>query len=381
MRAVSDAHNELLGRPGLARPQGALGAWSDLARELVADGAFDEGAILDAEVAVRDASSRNANAIVSSRSGPGYFVKQEAEPGGERETYRRLAEVPALAPFLPAVVLSDASRARLILAVESGAEDLWVHHTALGDFPADLGRNVGRALGVLHRGTRLESPRSAPERAPFVLELHRPRVNSLRELTAAGLDLVTTLQAHPSIGRRLDELRAGWREEAFIHSDVKWPNVLNVPTGDGGAPSIRLVDWEHARDGDPAWDVGSALAAYVSFWLYSIRGSAGTIGADDLSTAARFPLSIMRPAIRACWEEYLDAAEVPSTEIATLQSRAVEFGAARLIRTAFEECAACETMRGSAALHVQVAANMLEDPQRAALALLGLSRRLDLADG
>ena len=259
-----------------------------------------------------------------------------------------------------------------MLAVEAGAEDLWAYGLARRRLPAAVAAHVGRALGLLHRGTRLPDPRAAPDRAPYALSLHRPRLDDLRALSPGSIDLVKALQAHGTIGERLDALRLGWREEALVHFDVKWPNVLVVPAADGRPGSIRLVDWEQAGDGDPAWDVGSAFAAFVSFWLYSIPRPTTGRTPGDLASSARVPLGEMRGAIRACWESYLTAAQIATAPAEDLLRRAVGLCAARLVRTASEESQIRTTLDARSALHLQVAANVLDDPDAAAARLLGL---------
>ncbi len=70
-----------------------------------------------------------------------------------------------------------------------------------------------------------------------------------------------------------------------MHNDLKWDKILiedrRRSTGDPG----RLGA---CRSGEPEWDVGSVIAAYVSFWLYSIDVipdlSRATFGPGPLST-------------------------------------------------------------------------------------------------
>jgi hypothetical protein len=334
---------------------------------------LDAAAAVRGDLVLRDASSRNANAIVLEPPGPGYFLKRVGEPGVEASVYRRIADLPELAPYLPRSVRSDAARNILLLEVEDRARDLWAHHLAGGAPDLGAGREVGRALGVLHRTTRLDAARAAPREAPYVLRCHRPRIADLRELGQAAAELVGVLQRHPAIGKGLDELRRDWTAAALIHGDVKWPNVIVVP-GDGGSAPIRLVDWEHARDGDPGWDIGSALAAYVSFWLYSIPASAPGFTSVGLAASAGAPIAGLRPGIRACWEGYLEGAGARAEGARSrLRARAVRFAAARLIRTAYEEAETQPRLSRRAALHAQVAANMLADPDGAAERLLGLA--------
>ena len=50
---------------------------------------------------------------------------------------------------------------------------------------------------------------------------------------------------------------ASFSPSCLIHGDVKWDNMI---IDDGPPPKVLLFDWELSGRGDPAWDLGSALA-------------------------------------------------------------------------------------------------------------------------
>jgi hypothetical protein len=333
----------------------------------LAEGVLDASAAVDGEVVVHDLSRRNLNMLVS--QGPAaVFVKRGS--GMERTWYRRIAGVPALADLVPPVRETGEESDLLLIETETGTTDLWDYHLEREAFPVALGRDVGRALGLLHHG----APRSMAEgdraRPPTALSIHRPPVEALRELTPATLRLVRMLQRHRTAGEVLDHFRGSWNDAAVIHNDVKWPNILAVPRPGGVLPGIRLVDWEQAGVGDPAWDLGSALAAYLTFWISSISPRPGAHGAADLADSARFPLEAMRPAIRACWAEYGATSGLGNSD--EFLVRVAGFAATRLLQTAYEATEATMVVSPAASLHLQVAVNVLDDPARAAAQLLGL---------
>jgi aminoglycoside phosphotransferase (APT) family kinase protein len=328
---------------------------------------LDAAAVVDGGVLVRDVSRRNLNMLVSRDSGPAVFVKRGS--GIERAWYRRIAAVPALAPLVPPVHAAGDGSDLLLIEAEPGATDLWEHHRGVEAFPAGLGRDVGRALALLHRAPRAMAD-GVLARHPPALSIHRPPVDALRELTPATLRLVRMVQRHPTAGGALDWLRGSWGETAVIHDDVKWPNILALPRPGGAPAAIRLIDWEHAGLGDPAWDLGSALAAYLTFWIASISPGPGAHGAEDLAASAHFPLEAMRPAIEACWAGYGATSGVGDVD-ETIR-RAAGFAAARLLQTAYEATEATGTVSGTTSLHLQVGLNALDDPARAAVQLLGL---------
>lgn len=339
-------------------------------RVLRDEGLLDEQALVEG-VVLRDASSRNHALIVERTVGDGLFVKGGADdsPALRREAgwYRRLAGDPATAAILPDVAADLSPDGILVLVAERGATDLWEHHRRIAAFPPSIGREVGRILGILHSAAS-PGPGAGPGHAPAVLGIHRPRARSLADLTPAAVELIAMIQAHPAIGEALDRMREGWQASAVVHNDVKWRNLLVVPAADGDAFSIELVDWEHAETGDPSWDIGSAIAAYLASWIESIR-IPGQAPASGLAAAARHPLEAMRPAIAACWSAY---ASTYGDERADLVA-ATQYAAARLILSAYESAQSTTGLVATAALQVQVAANILAAPHDAADRLLGLA--------
>ena len=146
---------------------------------------------------------------------------------------------------------------------------------------------------------------------------------------------------------------------------------MGAPAGHDAPPTVTIVDWELCGRGDPAWDVATVLAGYLSAWLFSIR--VGPDAAPDAGHgAAGRPLEEMRPAIRACWRAYAGGLGLGGDEARSRQVRVARFAAARLVQTAFEAAEAADRLSAGAVLHLQVASNMLEGPSDGASALLGL---------
>lgn len=94
-----------------------------------------------------------------------------------------------------------------------------------------------------------------------------PNTAALLREAAADATLVAGLRA----------ARALWRPMALVHADLKHDNVLLDP-GDG---RVRVLDWEMARLGDPAWDL-----ATLSARLMVARGDGPPWIPADLDAAA-----------------------------------------------------------------------------------------------
>jgi len=135
---------------------------------------IDPDAVIDGELTVTSAARRNRNLRVEAPTG-GYLIKQPDDPtqGGhytlraETSFYSFCQQEPtaaAMAEVLPRLVFFDPDRSLLALELLSGATPLWQRFWATGPqaFPFEIGRQVGRALGVVHRTFRDPAVLSAP---------------------------------------------------------------------------------------------------------------------------------------------------------------------------------------------------------------------------
>ena len=333
-------------------------------------------ALLDGDLAVRDASSRNRNFRVETREGPCYLLKQGLTPEAastvahEAVVYQRLAQQgAALTPYIPGFCGYDVAAGVLALELVRDAEDLRALHVRTGRFSAGPAAALGSALGTLHRSTAVP-PVLAPAAAPWILWVHRPDARVFRDISAAGLELIRVVQGAVGFPEALERVRSLWCQAALVHGDIKWDNCLVTSREDGGE-EIRLIDWEAAAPGDPGWDIGSALSHYLSFWLFSIPVT-GSVPPERFPELATYPLDAMKPAVAACWIAYAHALELNDDSSVDRLFHAVELAGARLVQTAFEAAQMMQQLTSPVLLHLQLGLNILQRPEEAAARLLGL---------
>jgi aminoglycoside phosphotransferase (APT) family kinase protein len=205
-----------------------------------------------------------------------------------------------------------------------------------------------------------------------VLLAHKPGPEVLATITPANYQTLKILQTHEHLAERLEHLRKGWKAETLIHSDIKSDNVLVIPeAASPPALDVRIVDWETAQIGDPAWDLAGMLQDFMMFWVFSIPVSPGLTPAE-MAARARYPLGDIRPAIGAAWRGYVAAAGVPAPARRELLLRATGFSAARLIQSAFELSQMGPALSPQAVLLLQISANILNDPETHAVQLYGI---------
>lgn len=317
--------------------------------------------IVGGRLRISDASSRNRNFRVVGGPGESYLLKQGIAADSaqsllnEAVLYRRLGRGGgAAAAFVPELHGYDEVRGILILEWIVGGEDLDARYRRRGQCSAVLAAALGRALATIHAVA--PDDEALREDAPWVLSLHRPPLEALRYLSAASVELVLRLQDDERVGAALDALRDGWRCDALVHRDVKWANCIAHPPPGGSRPTrVRLVDWEMAGWGDPAFDVGSAFSDFAAF---------GTGAADGAC----------RSAAVAFWNAYVRARGLDQRGAAQLLERSARFAGARLVQSAYEHTQETTVLSERVRRIVQLARDLLVPDGRAGRDVLGTGR-------
>ncbi len=330
-------------------------------------------------------SSLNLNFAVTIRgrgheaTRAGWFVKQGLGRAGrpavahEHAAYRELHREPnGISDFIPALVDYDAERAILVLELAARGRSLHERRRTSRGFSPRFGRVLGEALGCLHeRRPPSLAPSGSPRAAlPWVLRAHRPRPAALRDVSPADVELIKLLQRSGHIREGLDGLAAGWRPQVFVHGDFRWENWV-VSNARSPNPATRLVDFERACGGDPALDLGAALAEYLRCWLSSMPAEP-RLNAAQLRSDANRPLEAMRPEVAALWGAYADRRRLDDVQRAAMRARCIEFAAVRLIGAAFEQAEGAEHLSAEAGRAVQVAENLFALPCDASARLIGI---------
>ena len=356
---------------------------------LVEQGMFSLDSIVDGQLTVVDVTRRNRNFKVLQRNQPGLFVKQAAPWDTQAlETVRcearchwlaqHAAEFQPLAPLLPPFQRFDATRAVLVVGLIPQAETLNQYHQRLHTFPPEIAILLAQALAAYHRHFSgwLATSRYRSifaQRLPWILSAADPGAVHAAYASAGSRELLSVAQSY-GVDRTLRQVREQWQTETLIHGDIKWENCL-ITGPDATQPErspytapLRLIDWEIADIGDPAWDAGSIFQSYLTFWLLTIPAEEGVPPTDLLARAPQ-ALTIMHPAMQAFWRTYIAALGAPDS--AALLARTVQYTAARLLQTAYESLFMSSRVTPHALLMLHVAATMLQSHTNAVATIFG----------
>ena len=326
----------------------------ELVLDLVAKGLLTQEAAVG-RLTVTPMIGRNDNQSIELAGGRALLAKQAAGSSSalanEARVYDLLrAPERGFAAYVPVARAFDSRRRLLVL-------DLIRHARTVG-----TGRSVaavlGRALARLHTIDVSRRRLRAVDR-PWVLSLDCLPLERLRRISSANLQMTRMIQESRSLCRAVAGLAASWTAGSLIHNDLRWENCLLSRGG-----KLKLVDWELAGRGDPAWDVGTVFSNFLARWLFSMTFDRGASPA--LRRTARQPLAPMHEAMRRFWRAYTESGANVSL------IRVTRFAAARLIQTAFEMQRLSTDVTGNVVSLLQVSENMMCRPDAAASALLGL---------
>jgi thiamine kinase-like enzyme len=340
-------------------------------------------------ISVSEQSQRNRNFRVSRPGRGGFFVKQLEEWGewGQRHStlvreaacYQLARDNAHLEKLLPKFHDFSTRSHALVVELVEPARSLASLHSETGAFPPALARLLGKQLAVCHVefGKML---RFLDREHPFIGEV--PWIlnpDDLSDYVSEGQSpgqarLVGIMKKTPQLYQQLKGLADTWQINGIIHGDMKWHNCLLKTPEEGadlGEAHIRIVDWELADAGHVAWDVAGILQGYLSQWIQSMNFFEGGDVGEIAATASR-PLEQMQPSIQAFWESYVGQLDVPAPAAQSLRLRSVEYAAARLLQTAYEDRQEESLLGAHVVLLLQLSSNILSDPAAAAEQLFGL---------
>lgn len=359
---------------------------ADVVVYLVNRGLLEVRAVVDGRVRVIDASRRNTNYHVIPDDMPGLdsrglVVKQcmatEHAPGtvayeaAVHDVLRAIVSAGLPSARIPMSFGTDADARALVLEFATGDENVREYHYRLGRTPEVVAATMGDTLGALHSAGRRVMRDGGLEglstELPETFDLTLPRTAMIHGTSAGMRALISAMQSIDGLVEPLSRLAVDWRRDTLIHGDPRWDNWVVHETG---APEkLVLVDWEFARVGDAAWDVGSLIGDYLGAWVLNMPELPGSPLADA-SSLTRFPLEDMQPSIRELWNAYLQRRQPnrPEEELGMVARCA----AAKLIQLCAEQMYHASKLNAAAGALLQLAANVFANPEQAAYGLLGI---------
>lgn len=265
----------------------------------------------DPRISFRDFSRRHAVVWISDGAGDGWFVKgpradaaEETRRSLEREmaVYELGRLIPSLSSSTPTFIAGDPDRATIVLHPIRPGDSL-LQRAFRGGPSLEFARGLGLRLGAVHRETSASA-----------LAMGTPSPDPYGPIATALVPSAHLLPPGVRLSEALDLLHRLTEERepvCLVHGDLSWEECLVDGEGD-----LRLIDWESAGFGDPAWDVACILEEHVRL---------AEAGLAHLQGIAR--------SMRAFLDAYLGAVG-PSLATEARVDRALRSSGARLLESA-----------------------------------------------
>src|SRR5688572_8897179 len=309
---------------------------SNICYYLISQRVISKESVVDGDFAVIDVSGRNRNFKVMRKRNSGYFVKQiqnwDAQTVAmlqcEAACYwlaRNDSNFAPLANLIPEFHSYNLERHVLITGLIPEGENLYEHLRRVGQFSTQLAARLGQALGTYHRelGSGFKESQHAaifPRQVPWILSADSRNSHPFKELSPATSELFEVVEKSSQLRQALDALRTGWSATSLMHGDMRLENCIVVQDDAHGGWNLKIVDWELADIGDPCWDLGSIIQAFLSAAIMSLP--LDEEGPATLRAAANY--AGMKPAIQSFWNSYIAERQI---EEDGLLERCLRFGA------------------------------------------------------
>lgn len=323
----------------------------NIIQTLRARGLVSQRDLVDGSSVLFMGRQRNRFFVFKQLHGSSFFIKQahEGEPGTvqsvtlEAQIYQAVARTGAfrhLQSVMPQLLHFDPDSATMTLALIKDAEDLGARARRMGHNSLEHIVQMGRIAAQYHAVPQtaidaLDVEFTVRPHWIFRLEETPSPLTSLRGRSPASAAFIDAIRANPELKATLKWCRDHWVANTLIHGDFKLENFLIESTDSD--QKLRLIDWERADLGDPAWDVGCGLGALVIHCVMQRT--------PDVLDAAL-------PEMRAFWAAYSAAAHRLDT---AFLDKCIAMMAARLLVAGYEYCFAQDSLPDMSQTLMQIA--------------------------
>jgi 5-methylthioribose kinase len=339
--------------------------------------------------------AKNFNILIEFSEDRSLLIKQEihndrGETSGEFWAAWKMQELMnsfpdfggKIANFLPELLYFDPENSILVVKYSTDCHDLSSYYHQENQFPSLITSSIGQLLATIHSHTferteyrqflQARSDRGVDYTAfSIIRRLARITPQVFQMMPPECLQFFKLYQRFPSLLQAIVDLGEAIDPSCLVHNDLKINNILlDLNWEQPGAKVIRLIDWERANWGDPAFDLGCILGSYLEIWLDGlIIGS--TLSINESLQLAITPLELLQPALFSLVRSYLDV--FPEITIARPDylDRVIQFAGLALIQRVEITIDEDRIFGNRGIIMLQVAKQLLCTPQAAMNTLFG----------
>lgn len=339
-------------------------------------------------------AAKNFNLLVTLPEGRKLLVKQEqfnsqGETAGEffgewriKKFLQGFPELDRWRVFLPELLLHDAENSILVSTYLDNYRDLMDFYAKENSFPIKVAAEIGTFLATIHRDTWNEESyrqffarevvRGKPKVSPLLVQsLERIGPEIFGITPTDGLRFFALYQRYDSLGEAIARLRETLSPTCLTHNDLKLNNILLDKDWENSSGNVvRLIDWERASWGDPAFDLGMAIGSYLQTWLGSLVIS-NSLTIEESLRLATTPLELLQPSIGALALGYFETFPEIVEYRSDFWARVVQFAGLSLIVSILAMIQYQKTFNNMGIAMLQVAKALLCRPESSTATVFG----------
>jgi thiamine kinase-like enzyme len=234
-----------------------------------------------------------------------------------QEFLQQFPELENFRALLPVVLPFDRDNSIMVSQYLDDYRELADFYTKDQVFPSAIASSVGTIIATIHRSTynRKEygdffyhNTNTLPINRVkyFTSKLERVEPEIFGMVPPDVLKFISLYQRYDSLGQAIAELSTAFNPCCLTHNDLKVNNIiLQVDSHKSSEKIVRLIDWERANWGDPAFDLGILITTYLVIWLNSLVIS-NSLTIEESLRLATIPLEKIQPSIAALACTYFD---------------------------------------------------------------------------
>ena len=340
--------------------------------------------------------AKNFNVLVAFEDGKNLLVKQEihnnqGQSKGEFWSAWQMQELIDRFPdfgdrvgaCLPELMYFDPDNSILVVRYLTDYEDLYQYYTTKHKFPVEVARSIGQLLATIHSQTfhQLAYQQFLDRDRPNLAIAH-PAIDLIDRLTRITPQIFQVMppecwqfyrlyQKFPRLSAAVVELGNSIAPSCLVHHDLKLNNMLiDLNWQQPDSTIIRIIDWELATWGDPAFDLGGILGNYLELWLDGLPIS-NSLSINESLQLATTPLELLQPSLFEIVQAYLAGFPEILIERPDYLDRVVQFAGLALMQQVEGTLSEQRSFDNRGMVILQVAKQLICTPQAAMNTLFG----------
>lgn len=338
-------------------------------------------------------------------SGQQLFVKQNHHHSDNKKNniincewrlHKFLQSLPNLAQtysLLLEILHFDNINSILVYKESDNYIDLESYYKKNKNFPIAIAELVGITLANLHRETLncqnccdFLNEKAVDGKCYYqfphpshLLDRLKPEILT-QEYPPEGNIFMSFYHNSESLQSTVTELVVTHNHYCLTHNGYELNNILIPQSGEGILSKIersderiiRLINWDKCSWGDPAFDVGTAIAGYLLLWLESLIIHPA-IKLEESLKLAIIPLEAVQPSVVTLTSSYISSFPKVLEEFPDFLSRVVQFTGLALLYKIIARIQSFEGFDHKQICILQLAKRLLCQPEESFSSIFGMT--------